>query len=110
MCGGGVGDQVAITQPVFGQYVIDFGQNIAGQTTTSVVCPDGPQTITYLYGESLHPDGTVLNQYGDIMRANYTCAGTGDVETYTTLFRWGCRVVASLCLHHPLPAVTHLKA
>ena len=31
---------------------------------------------------------TVLNQYGDIMRASFTCAGTGDVETYTTLFSY----------------------
>jgi alpha-L-rhamnosidase len=81
---------VAITQPATapGDFVIDFGQNMAGQTTTNVVCPNGPQSITYLYGESLHPDGTVLNQYGNIMRANFTCAGTGDVESYTTLFSY----------------------
>ena len=49
---------VSVEQPVAGQYVIDFGQNMAGQTTTRVICADGPQTISYLYGESLHPDGT----------------------------------------------------
>jgi len=81
---------IAISQPAAGNgdYVIDFGQNIAGQTTTNVICANGSQTITYLYGESLHQDGTVLNQYGNIMRANYTCAGTGDIESYTTLFSY----------------------
>jgi len=68
--------------------VIDFGQNIAGQLTTNVICPNGPQWIYYYFGESLHPNGTVLNQYGSAMRANFTCAGTGDVETYTTLFSY----------------------
>jgi hypothetical protein len=68
-------------------YVVDFGQNMAGQMATRVVCPAGPVTLTFIFGESLHPDGSVLNQYGDFMRANYTCAGTGDTEQYTTLFR-----------------------
>jgi len=81
---------VAISEPLpgSGQFVIDFGQNIAGQLTTNVICPNGPQWIYYYFGESLHQDGTVLNQYGGIMRANFTCAGTGDLETYTTLFSY----------------------
>ncbi len=80
---------VAISQPVSSpDFVIDFGQNMAGQTTTNVICPNGAQWIGFLYGESLHQDGSVLNQYGSIMRANFTCAGTGDVESYTTLFSY----------------------
>ena len=87
----------AITTPSDGVFVIDFGQNMAGTTTFRVVCPDGPQWIYMAYGESLHPDGTVLNQYGDIMNSNYTCAGTGDVEEYTTLFSYyGFRYVQVL--------------
>ena len=27
-------------------------------------------------------------QYGAIMNANYTCAGTGEVESYTTMFSY----------------------
>ena len=70
--------QVSISE-VYGDYVVDFGQNMAGITTTRVVCLYGPQTVTFVYGESLNPDGTVLNQYNNnIMRASYTCAGTGN--------------------------------
>ena len=78
----------AITTPSDGVYVVDFAQNMAGTTTFKVVCPNGPQWIYMAYGESLHPDGTVLNQYGNIMNSNFTCAGTGDVETYKTLFSY----------------------
>ena len=79
---------VSVTQPKEGVYVFDFGQNMAGQTQFNVICPNGPQWIYHAYGESLHPDGTVLNQYGNIMNANYTCAGTGEVETYSTMFSY----------------------
>lgn len=75
---------INITQPVDGQWVFDFGQNIAGITTFRVTCPSGPQTIYMSYGESLQIDGTVLNQYGFIMMSQYTCAGTGEEEVYTT--------------------------
>ena len=68
----------------FGVWVFDFGQNMAGITTFNVVCPAGSTTITMNYGESLKADGTVLNQYGNIMNSQYTCAGTGEVESYTT--------------------------
>ena len=76
----------AITTPSDGVFVVDFAQNMAGTTTFKVICPAGSQWIYMAYGESLKPDGTVLNQYGDIMNSNYTCAGTGDVETYKTHF------------------------
>lgn len=78
----------AITSPIDGIFVIDFLQNMAGTTTFNVICPNGPQWIYMAYGESLHQDGTVLNQYGNIMNSNFTCAGTGDVETYRTLFSY----------------------
>lgn len=79
---------INITQPIDSVYVIDFGQNMAGHLTVNVICPTGPQWIYFYFGESLHPDGTVLNQYGGIMHSNYTCAGTGDMESYTTLFSY----------------------
>lgn len=67
---------------------------MAGLLTTRVECPSGPHTIVFHFGESLQPDGTVLNQYGDIMNAQYTCRGTGAEETYTTLFsQYGFRYV-----------------
>eukprot|EP00756_Hemistasia_phaeocysticola_P046234 Hpha_TRINITY_DN20008_c0_g1::TRINITY_DN20008_c0_g1_i1::g.147859::m.147859/K05989/ramA; alpha-L-rhamnosidase len=75
---------VNMSQPVEGTWVFDFGQNMAGITTFKVVCPAGPQTISMVYGESLTETRTVLNQYGSMMRSNFTCAGTGEVETYTT--------------------------
>jgi alpha-L-rhamnosidase len=80
----------AITQPPAAQggWVLDFSQNMAGIFTLNVICPDGAQWIYLHFGESLHPDGTVLNQYGGIMNSNITCAGTGDVETYRTLFSY----------------------
>ena len=61
---------------------------VAGTTTLRVICPEGSQWIFMRYGESMQADGHVLNQYGNIMNSNYTCAGTGDVETYTTLFSY----------------------
>ena len=53
---------IAVTQPREGVFVFDFGQNMAGYTTFNVICPQGSQWIYHAYGESLHPDGTVLNQ------------------------------------------------
>ena len=85
---------VNVTQPQPGIFVVDFGQNMAATVTLRVICPTGSQWIFMRYGESLQPDGTVLNQYGDIMRSNYTCAGTGFLETYTTKFSYyGMRFV-----------------
>ena len=81
---------VNITEPLGSGngYVVDFGQNIAGLLRINVVCPEAGTSIHMHFGESLHEDGTVLNQYGGIMNANYTCKGTGDIETYQTLFAY----------------------
>ncbi len=55
--------------------------------STRVVCDNGPQSMGFYFGESLHPDGTVLNQCGGIMRANFTCAGTGTWKPTRQCFR-----------------------
>ena len=80
---------VAVTEPVSNVFVVDFGRNMAGITSIRVVCPDGPQTIRIDYAETLKEDGTILQTYTYpyplIMTSNFTCAGTGAEETYTTL-------------------------
>jgi len=76
---------VNVTQPAGDDYVIDFGQNIAGLLKMSLVCPVPGTNILIHAGESLHPDGTVLNQYSNSpMITNYTCKGGSDLEGYTT--------------------------
>jgi alpha-L-rhamnosidase len=79
-----------VSEPRDGVFVIDFGRNMAGLTTLRVTCPDGPQTIRVDYAETLKDDGTILQFYAYpyplIMTSNFTCAGTGEEETYTTLF------------------------
>ncbi len=80
--------QVSVSEVQPGQYVVDFGQNMAGITTTTFPpCPAGT-LVHYNYGETLFANGSVLNNYGPYMRANYTCSGNG-LESYTTQFRCG---------------------
>ena len=83
-------DPVGISEPVPGTYVVDFGKNMAGIATVRAVCADGPQTIRVDYAETLDTDGTILQfytyPYPLIMTSNWTCAGTGELEEYTTLF------------------------
>lgn len=81
---------ISITQPVPGAYVVDFGQNMAGLLTIAASGPAGT-VIQAQMGEILHADGTVQNQYAGVfadMHANFTLAGTGSIETYTTLFSY----------------------
>jgi len=76
-----------ITQPLPGVYVVDFAQNMAGQTTLSVNdCPAGT-VITLIHNEILNPDGTVNRNLANMV-GKYTCAGTGGQETYRTLFTY----------------------
>ena len=81
---------LAITEPLNGVFVVDFGRNMAGITTIRATCPDGPRTIRIDYAETLKDDGTIYQVYNYpyplIMTSNFTCAGTGEEETYTTLF------------------------
>ena len=81
---------VSVSQPRAGLFVFDFGRNAAGIATIRATCPDGPQTIRIDYAETLSADGTLLQfytyPYPLIMTSNFTCAGTGEEESYTTLF------------------------
>ena len=81
---------VSISEPLPGIFVADFAQNLAGQLALNVICAAGPQTIRLSFAEMLFPEnGTVHNPYKNTaMQANFTCAGTGSVERYTTLFSW----------------------
>ena len=45
------------------------------------------------FGESLHPDGSVLNQYGKIMNANYTCRCT--IHEQTPSLNSACQISVS---------------
>lgn len=81
---------LTVTEPKPDVFVLDFGRNIAGIGQVRVVCPFGPQTIRIDYAETLSVDGT-LHQfytypYPLIMTSNFTCAGTGEEESYTTHF------------------------
>ena len=78
---------LTITQPTPGTFVVDFGQNMAGQTTLRVEdCPNGT-IITLIHNEILNPDGTVNRNLAK-MEGQYTCAGLNGVETYRTLFSY----------------------
>jgi len=83
-------EPVRVSEPRDGVFVVDFGRNMAGIATIRATCADGPQTIRVDYAETLQTDGTILQfytyPYPLIMTSNFTCAGTGEVEEYTTLF------------------------
>ena len=70
-------------------FVFDFGQNMAGFSTLAVTGPAGT-VVQLAYCEVVHQDGSCWDQYGagDLMLSNYTLAGTGDVEYYTTHFSY----------------------
>ena len=79
-----------ISQPFPNIFVIDFAQNMAGQTTLRVEdCPVGT-VITLSHAEILFPNFTVHNNYlpNAPMRGTYICAGTGGIEEYRTLFSY----------------------
>ena len=77
---------LAITSPLPGVYVIDFGQNMAGQSEITVEdCPQGTN-ITLFHNEILNEDGTVNRNLAPMV-GTYICAGTG-VETYRTHFTY----------------------
>lgn len=78
---------LAITQPVPGTFVVDFGQNMAGQSTITVEdCPAGTN-ITIIHNEILNADGTVNRNLAPMVGL-YICAGVGGVETYRTHFTY----------------------
>ena len=77
-----------ILTPSLGEYVYDFGQNMAGQVTLTVSdCPAGT-VITVSQAEMIFLNGTINNIYQNSpMRATYTCSGVG-VEVYRTSFTY----------------------
>ena len=81
---------VSVSEPLAGVFVLDFSRNMAGIATVRAICPDGPQTIRIDYAETLKDDGTISQiytyPYPRIMTSNFTCAGTGELEAYTTFF------------------------
>jgi alpha-L-rhamnosidase len=81
---------VSVSEPRDGVFVLDFSRNMAGIATVRAICPDGPQTIRVDYAETLKADGTINQVYNYpyplIMTSNFTCAGTGELEAYTTWF------------------------
>lgn len=83
-------EPVSVAEPKAGVFVFDFGRNMAGIATIRATCADGPQTIRVDYAETLRADGTILQfytyPYPLIMTSNFTCAGTGEEEAYTTHF------------------------
>lgn len=87
-------EAVSITEPTSGIYVVDFGQNMAGQVTLRInSCPRG-HVISMQHTEILYPDGRAHNAFCERPKywlcsvqqmANYTCAGGGP-EIYRVAF------------------------
>lgn len=75
-----------ITEPQPGEYVFDFGQNLAGVCRLKVRGPRG-QKITLKFAEMLKADGTVYRENLRLARATdtYICRG-GGTEEWTPRF------------------------
>ena len=52
---------VALNEPVGGEYVYDFGQNMVGWAKIKINAPKG-DTIKFRYAELLHDDGTIAQE------------------------------------------------
>ena len=85
---------IAITEPgPQGVFVVDFGQNMAGQVTLRLGpgrCPAGT-VVSLFFAEILYPNGLVHDSFCErplywkcAVRqwANYTCGGAAEGETY----------------------------
>jgi alpha-L-rhamnosidase len=70
-----------------GTYVIDLGQNFAGNIRLKVNGPAGHQ-VKIRYGEMLHPDGRLMTENLRKARATdfYTCRGDSQGEVYQPRF------------------------
>ncbi|HEY8604459.1 alpha-L-rhamnosidase [Tsuneonella suprasediminis] len=79
---------IAISQPVAGRYVLDFGQNFSGWVRLSAVGPAGTQ-ITMRFAELLNADGTVDQSNLRLARATdrFILAGDGQ-ETFEPSFSY----------------------
>lgn len=82
-----------ISEPKAGVFVLDFGQNMACQTSLRIEdCPPGTN-ITIIHNEILNTDGTVNRNLAPMV-GTYICAGGAGVETYRTHFTYyGARYV-----------------
>eukprot|EP00729_Bicosta_minor_P017132 gene17132-31839_t len=89
---------ISITEPVAsmpGTFVVDFGQNMAGQVELHVRdCPAGT-VISMQHTEVLYPNGLAHNQFCErpkywtcykVQFANYTCSGSAEEEVYRVTF------------------------
>jgi alpha-L-rhamnosidase len=54
-------EAVALNEPVQGEYVYDFGQNMVGWAEIKINAPKG-DTIKFRFAELLHEDGTVAQE------------------------------------------------
>lgn len=52
---------VTLNEPVQGEYVYDFGQNLVGWASIKINAPKG-DTVVFRYAELLHDDGTVAQE------------------------------------------------
>ncbi len=84
---------VKIAEPKPGQYVLDFGQNIAGRCVLGVKAKPGTE-ITIRYGERLAPDGTLDMRLmlfgvfaGPFQTEKYTASGKG-LESWHSRFTY----------------------
>ncbi len=80
---------VAVSEPVAGRYVFDFGQNFSGWVRVRATGPGGT-TITAKFAELLNADGTVDLANLRLARATdrFTLAGTGVAETFEPHFTY----------------------
>ena len=118
---------VSVSTPRVGVYVVDLGRNFAGLAQFSLGSGSAGESITFRYGELLHPDGTVnvmTGVCGQIKRAGlggpgapavaeqsdvYIRSGRGD-ERYVPRFTWhGFRYVQIEGLAKP-PQATDITA
>ncbi|MHB8862918.1 MAG: family 78 glycoside hydrolase catalytic domain [Pirellulaceae bacterium] len=96
---------VTVTTPRAGVHVVDLGRNFAGLARFDLGRGEAGETVTFLYGELLHPDGTVnglTGVCGQIKHPGMGGPGAPDVaqqvdvyirrgsedETYTPRFTW----------------------
>jgi alpha-L-rhamnosidase len=79
---------VAVTEPVPGVFIFDFGQNAAGRARLSVKGPKGTR-VQIRHAEILRPDGTLYtdNYQGAKCTDAYILKGEGD-ETWEPAFTY----------------------
>ena len=79
----------AISEPVPGTYIVDFGVNFAGVIRLKAAAPAG-QKVQLRYGEMLHPGGRLMTENLRRARATdfYTFKGSAGGEEWTPHFTY----------------------